>query len=143
MNVVEAQNAPFENSSIQVETESDTFATTFEPSRFPKFNQSYKFFNLRRDEAARISIVGEVSDQKLSNTVRMSELEDQKLHDKWITMVDPISERLTDVKIRIVMHFVYSPVPLCEEAIVGWENHLGKLRYALCWLVWVGLRGCF
>ena len=81
MNVVEAQNAPFENSSIQIETESDTFVTSFEPSRFPKFNQNYKFFNLRRDEMARISIIGESSDQKLSNTITMSELEDQKLHD--------------------------------------------------------------
>lgn len=128
MNVVEAQNAPFENSSIQIETDSDTFATTFEPSRFPKFNQSYKFFNMRRDEVARISIIGETSDQKLSNSVKMAELEDQKLHDRWVTMVDSSTERLTDIKVRIVMHYVYSPVPLCEEAIVGWQNHLKNLR---------------
>ena len=119
---------PFENSSVQIETEGDTFATSYEPSRFPKFNQSYKFFNLRREDSARISLIGETSDQNFSNVVKMADLADQKLHDRWITLIDGMSDRITDIKIRVVMHYVYSPVPLCEEAITGWENHLGKLR---------------
>jgi hypothetical protein len=130
VNVIEAQNVPFENSSIQIETESDTFATSYEPSRFPKFNQNYKFFNLRQEDIAKISLIGESaeSDQNYANTVKMSDLSDQKLHDKWITLIDIMSDRITDIKVRIVMHYVYSPIPLCEEAITGWENHLDKLR---------------
>lgn len=129
VNVIESQNVPFESSSVQIETEGDTFNTTYEPSKFPKFNQSYKFYNLRRDDIVRISKIGETSEQRLVGALQIREFEDQKLHDKWITLADAMTDRLTDVKVRLIIHYVYSPIPLCEEAILGWENHLSNLKY--------------
>jgi len=128
VNVLEAQNVPFENTAIQMETQEDTFMTTYEPTRFPKFNQSYKFHNLGSSDVINLQMIGETSDSKLVGVVRVGDLMDQKLHDKWLTLVDSMTDRITDVKVRLVLHYVFSPVSLCEEAILGWENHLSKLK---------------
>ena len=125
---MEAQNVPFENSTIQIETEEDTFVTSPEPSKFPKFNQNYKFYNLKKEDNVTVSLIDENSDGKYYSSFQVNEFIDQKLHDKWITLVDPSTDRITDIKARLVIHYVYSPVPLCEEAILGWENHLSKLK---------------
>lgn len=129
INVLEAQNVPFENTAIEFQSHEDTFLTTYEPTRFPKYNQSYKFHNLGSNDVVNVSMIGETSDQKLVNVVKVNDLMDQKLHDKWITMVDSMTDRITDVKVRLVLHYVFSPTTLCEEAILGWQNHLSNLKY--------------
>jgi hypothetical protein len=75
-----------------------------------------------------VNMIGETSDDKLVNVLSVKDLMDQKLHDKWITMIDSMSDRITDVKVRLILHYVYSPTVLCEEAILGWQNHLSNLK---------------
>lgn len=118
-------------SAIEIQTEGETFTTSVEESKFPKFNQNFKFHNLRKDDVVSITLLDENSDGKFNSTIKINEFIDQKLHDKWVTLIDPSTERITDIKARLVVHYVYSPVPLCEEAIHGWQNHLSKLKYVL------------
>lgn len=128
MVAVEAQNVPFHNSYIQVESENDTFSTIKEQGRFPKFGQEHKFLGINKSEKIEVSIWSENTSDRLGNSITVSEFEDQKLHDKWIRMINPETRMPTDTKIRLIIHFVYSKVALCEEAISGWKQHIHELK---------------
>ena len=127
--VKEAQNVPFDESYIELKTKDDTFATTRDTGRFPRYESERRFMGVNRGDIAEVFLWESNGNVRMIGALNMTDFEDQKVHDRWV----PLSREgqngvATDVKVRMLVHYVYSKVAVCEEAIAGWKRHIGDLE---------------
>lgn len=127
--VKEAQNVPFEESYTEVKTRDDTFATRRDAGSFPRYESENRFMGVQRGDIIEVSLWESNGSERMVGALNMAEFEDQKVHDRWVPLThEGGTVGGTDVKVRIMVHFVYSKVAVCEEAIEGWKRHIGELE---------------
>lgn len=129
MVVKEAQNVPYEESYTEVKTRDDTFATRRDAGRFPRYESENRFMGVNRGDIVEVSLWESQGSERMVGALNMADYEDQKVHDRWVPMSREGENGIaTDVKVRMLVHFVYSKVAVCEEAIAGWKRHISELE---------------
>ena len=126
--VIQGQNVPFKNSYVTLEAGGDVFTTSKQEGVFPLFENEYKFQDIEKKGNIEVALIDDTNGDNMKADLKVQEFVDQKLHEKWVMLKKPNENKNTDVKIRMVIHYLFSKQVLCEEAILGWEHHLNKLK---------------
>jgi hypothetical protein len=125
--VIEAQNVEFNHSSVTIRAGGREYSTPYSDSSQPQFNAQFTFNGLAPTDSLEIvlnSAENELYSLKGLQSVR--ELEDQKIHDKWLSVgVDP--GQRSGTRIHLQFQYTYLKSRLCQEAIDNWRQHIQVL----------------
>lgn len=126
--IIEAQNVDFDFSMVKIMIKDQTYPTPSAEGRFPQFNSQTKFTGTGIKET--ISIMLSSADDEsetLTGSQIVSELADQKIHDKWIS-VKSNNKPKCETKVHLQFQYTFSRSKICAEANENWKQHVNTLR---------------
>lgn len=125
--VIEAQNVEFQHSSVTLRAGGREFGTPYYETSQPQFNAQFTFNGLALGDSVEVVLnAGENELYALKGVQPVRELEDQKIHDKWLAVgVDPGAR--SGVRVHLQFQYTYLKSRLCQEAIDNWRQHIQVL----------------
>ncbi len=125
--VIEAQNVEYNQSCITVKAGGREHTTSYSDSAQPQFNQQFTFNGLSLSDNLEVILQsGESEHYVLHGVQPVGELQDQKIHDKWLTVTaDQTGRSIT--KVHLQYQYTYLKSKLCQEAIDNWREHIANL----------------
>lgn len=126
--IIEAQNVEFDRSTITISVKEQAYPSPVSEGRFPQFNSQTKFTGVHVKDSVSI-ILNSADDEKqtLTGVQTISELADQKIHDKWIT-AKSAQKPNSETKVHLQFLYIFSKSKICAEAIENWKQHIQILR---------------
>lgn len=125
--VIEAQNVEFDHSKVIVRAKDREQSTSYAESPQPQFNQQFSFTGLSLSDNVEVVLTsGENELYALKGTQPVSEIQDQKIHDKWVSLGSDSGQR-SNTRVRLQMLYTYQKSKVCQESIDTWREYIRVL----------------
>lgn len=125
--VIEAANVEYDHTSVTVRAGGKEHTTPYSETSQPQFNSQFTFNGLALNDA--IEVVLNSADNELytlKGVQPVAELDDQKIHDKWLPVSTDPGQR-SNTRVHLQYQYTYLKSKLCQEAIENWEQHIQNL----------------
>lgn len=125
--VIEAQNVEFDHSKVTVRAGDREQTTGYSDSSQPQFNQQFTFNGLSLNDNVEVILTsGENELSSLKGVQPVGEMQDQKIHDKWLPLGSDSGQR-SNARAHLQFQYTYQKSKLCQEAIDTWREHIRVL----------------